>query len=251
MNSLAFFCSVILVVFPALAEVMPGATVPSGAATTTVPNWSAAIQKFGTEKPDVAPEPVDARLLIDHLSDNDPVVKGAAAASAAALAPMAGASAAASKPGDPKGPFAGATPADVDKSGGDEDWATNVRHTLRDIVKPYQEFLPGASDGSPKPGTEGATSGQFQGSYVSGGPGSPRRIEERRRVEKVQSEHLISELIDELLPWAIGTGVVVALGYGVTLWLGYVKNKPSVPTTKSSHSRSHSRSGKKRHRRLI
>jgi hypothetical protein len=251
MKLLAFFCTVILAVSPALAEITPGTTTPLGPATAAAPNWSAAIQKFGKEKPDVAQDTVDTRLLIDHLSDNDPVVKGAAAGSAAALAPMAGASAATGKPGESKGPLAGASPSDLDKFGSEEEWATNVRHSISDIVKPYQEFLSGSSDNSPKPGAEGATSGPLRGSYVSGGPAATRKSEERRRVENVQSEHLISQLIDELLPWGIGVGVVVALGYGLSLWLSYVKNKPSVSTVKSSHSNAHSHSGKKRHRRSI
>lgn len=247
MKSLAFFCSVILAVFPALAGVTSDTTTSFGASAATGPNWSAAMQKFSRESADSSHEAVATRLLIDHLFDNDLVAKAASAASAAALAPAAGASAAAGKPGESQAAFAGATPSDFDKSGADEDWATSVRHSIRDIVKPYQEFLPGSSDTSSKPVTEGASSGQLQGSHVSGGSASARKSEERRRAENVQSEYLISQLIDELLPWAVGAGVLVALGYGLTFWVGFVKNKPSARTVKSSRSRSR----KKRHRTSI
>jgi hypothetical protein len=243
MKSLTFFYSVILVVLPAFAEVTPSTDTPLNPATVTAPNWSAAMQKFTKDGVDSSQDAVDARLLIDHLSENDPVAKSAAAAAA----PLAGASGAQARNAQLKGASAGANDFDPEKIGKDEDWSTTVRHTVRDIIKPYQEYLPSFPDNSPQALGERQTAGEpgLGGPAILGGQKYARKSETQRRAENIQSEQLVAQLIDDIWPWAIGALLVGLIAYGISKWVGYVKRKPSVqiPSLKHAHT------SKKHHRR--
>ncbi len=229
MKSLAFFCIFLLAQLAAHAQVATNSTGTFSGGPASGPDWSAAIEKLGKEN-EAAAENAIAISPAETLTD---AAKSAAPAAAkAASAPSTRASGA-----------AGAAASDAK----DEDWAGSVRNSIKDVIKPFQEFLP-EPEATKEIDPLAEERRRSRAAYGAPGQAAPALTEAQRKAQQHWTSVMIEELVDELVPWAIGAMVLLALGFGVSLWVSYVKRKPSVPIVKSS--RPQARSGKKR-RRLI
>lgn len=238
MKPLALFCSSWLLVLAARAEIATGVTPQPAAAAQSGVNWSGAIDKFGKEGHDSAPDPVDAQLLEHKLQDPQRAASSqpARAVSAPALRasnPAGSTNAAIAATGVPSGP---------EKDDG-EDWARSLRHSVWDIVKPYQDFIPGLGSTGRPPAEESADSS----GRAAQGPAGPRyapKSTEQRQVEMIRSDLLISQFIDEITPWVGGVVGAGVLALGLNQWLAYTKRRRRV-------KRGRHRSSKKRRLRSV
>jgi hypothetical protein len=239
MTPLALFCSIWLLAGAAHAEIAigaAGAAKPPAAPVLPGVNWSEAIEKFSRESADTAPDPVDAALLEHRLQDAEraPASPPARAASAPALrasgAPAANNAALA----------ATAVPPSPDKDAG-EDWARSLRHTVWDIVKPYQDFIPGMGSAG-RPPAEDSGDASVRVAQATTGPRYTPKTAEQRQIEQIRSDLLLSQLIDEITPWAGGIVGAGLLALALNQWLAYSKRRRRVKS-----GRRHS-SKKRRHR---
>jgi hypothetical protein len=229
MKSLVFFWVVWLASLIAQAQVATNAPGTFSGNPASGPDWEAAIEKLGKEaaNAEAASEAAHSKLLTDALSQQEK----ASATAKAASAPQARASDA-------------VAPIKSEKKGDDEDWAGTVRHSVKEIVKPFQEFLP-ASDANKEIDPAEEERRRSRAALQAPGQGAPVLTESQRRAQQFWTSVMIEELIDELLPWAIGVVVLAALGYGVSLWVAFMKRKPSVRSAPSTRAQS----SKKQHRR--
>ena len=229
MKSLAFFCSVWLLVLVARAEIATGVTVPSATVAQPAANWAGAIEKFTKENLDPVTENVDGKLLEHSLQEFErpvAVLPGSAASAPAlrASAPALRASGAAGSANAAFGPTD--TPSSADKRD-EDDWASAIRHTVWDIVKPYQDFIPGVGARERPP----AEDTQDPGARIAQTPAPPRytpKSEAQREGERLRSDYLISQLIDEVKPWAIGIVSAALMALGLSQWLAYLKRKQRI-----------------------
>lgn len=241
MKSLAIFCSFWLLVLAARAEIATGTpTLPPPSAPSGV-NWSAAIEKSSREGSESAADGVDANLLEHHLLELERPLTRPPARAASAPAPGA------SRPaGAVNAAIAAATLPERPEKSDDEDWTRALRHTVWDIVKPYQDFIPGAGS-SGRPPSEDPLDVNPRMVQGSTGPRYAPRSEHQRQVEQIRSDYLISQFIDEVKPWAIGIVGVGILALAFSQWLAYVKRKHGV---KSGRHRSSRKRRRKLSRRL-
>jgi hypothetical protein len=244
MKSLAFFCSIWLLSVAARAEVAVGLPGSSTSNAATPLNWSAAIEKFGKEG--AAAEGVESKLLEQHLLNGEPTTNLTAAPEPArAASGVPAAKGAASAAGGTNAAIAGAATSANKK--GEEDLVSQIRHSVWDVVKPFQELLPGSTvDARPVneegAGGAGGTGGAIGGGGQSGGQRYAPRSESQKRVEKIRSDVLLDQLLDELKPWAFAALGLGILGFGLNQWMAYMKRKPSVKPTHGSSRKRRSRS---------
>lgn len=242
MKSPVFLCSLLLLALSCRADL---ATAPASPGTGAgAPNWATGIDKFGKDSPDATQEAADAKLFADHLSEEERFAKSAAARAArAALAPSLRASEAlapASAPVAAKTALAQAVSSD-DKRDDDEDWAGTVRQSIKDIVRPYQELLPGG-DAAAKAARDASGEGGERRSEGASGQTYGGKSNQQRELEKIRSDVLLDQLLEELKPWAIGAVVVLFLGFGLSQWLAFMQRKGSAPTKRQRSSKKRRRS---------
>lgn len=236
MNHLALFCSSWLLVSAAHAEITTSVATPTATAAQPGVNWSAAMEKFTKAGHDSAPDPVDARLLEHTLQEPEraasiPPARAASAPALRASGPAAATNAAIA---------AAAAPSSLEKDA-DEDWARSVRHTVWDIVKPYQDFIPGLGSAGRPPAEEASDAGGRVGQAPAGPRYAPKNVEQRQ-VELIRSDLLISQFIDEISPWVGGIVGAGFLALGLNQWLAYTKRSRRVKSGR------HRASKKRRHR---
>lgn len=243
MKSLAFLCSLLLLALSCRAE--PTTAPASPGVGAGAPNWAAAIDKFGKDSPDASQDAADAKLFADHTSEEERFAKSAAARAArAALAPSLRASealATASAPVAAKTAVAQAVSID-DKKDDDEDWAGTVRQSIKDIVRPYQELLPGG-DSAAKAARDASGEGGERRQDGASGQTYGSKSEQQREREKIRSDVLLDQLLEELKPWAIGAVVVLFLGLGLSQWLTYMQRKSAAPSSRQRSSKKKRRRG--------
>ncbi len=244
MKYLAFCFALLLLVATARAEVATLPASPATGAGDATPHWAAAIDKFGKDSPDAALDAADAKLFADHLLEAGRTAKSAAAR--AALAPSLRASAPVADASAPLTPKAAATAATADAAshdgkGDDDDWASTVRQSIKDIVRPYQELLP-STDAAAKAARDRSIESGERRAEVANRQSYGVKTELQREREKISSDMALDQLLQELKPWALGAGLILFLGVIVSQWLAYLQRKSTGSSSRQTAPKKRRRS---------
>lgn len=215
----------LLVSLPAQPQLVQG----TGQSAGTSPAWGNVIESFAKDSGNAATHEVqDAKLLDDTLTDEE---RAARRAAARALAPAVKASGAASPV--LAASSAGANRVVLGKPDGEGDWAKAVSGSLKDIVRPFQDMLsPG--DSGDKPGGDPLLDSDGQPRVRAATQDASPKSGQLRETEKIRTEVLVDQLIEELKPWAFGAAAIAALGLVVNVWVTTLKRnnlgrKPGTP----------------------
>ncbi len=226
MKFLAFLFSTWLLSATAQAQTAPATGTQAPINIGPAPSWGGVIDRYAKEGIPETADSTDAKLTTETYSEQERAAKRAAARPPAkgALAPAA--AGAAEKPPKP---------------GQEDEFSKSVTGTVKDLVKPFQEVLQDQSaekrqEGDPLARPE--RDGQGQQPFGSNAQAAQPRGQNDRQQEKLRTDHMLAELVEELKPWAIGAALLAFVGFCVNLWLSYAKRKTqrTIPSTSASRS---------------
>ena len=207
MKLLASLCVASLLSTSVWAEITSGAAADAANRTADRPSLTSIIEKANQDAAagtGTATDGDNARLLKDHLTQEQRAERAAAMKAAAELR------------------LKKATPADTAKAAQaktqeEDDWLSNASKTVKDVVRPVKENL----DDLRKTGAEA--------------PLPPVKVpepvifvtEEQRKRERVVHGILWEQFVEDIKPWAIGFGVLAVVLLIAYQWFKAVANRPS------------------------